>query len=1069
MTRVEPIESNRPPESEPSSTPSQTAAGYLGTFRPGQVLAERFVITEFLGSGGMGTVYEATDRVLEEQVAIKVIHPRIAANEDARLRLRREVQMARKITHPNICRFFDLFRHSGDDGLDLDLISMELLSGETLRQAMEREGAMEVDPALHLARQMASGLYAAHRLNIVHRDLKPSNVMLVQENDGLRVAITDFGLARFHCQMAEDPALTVTGEMVGTPAYMSPEQVRGDPISAASDIYSLGLILYEMLTGTLPFYGKNGLQVALNRLTRPPQPLLGIRPDVDRELAELIHHCLEVDPAQRLDGTLRILEFLELRNSSSNAFDRSAWRGSGVHEPAPSGASSRAVMDAGGVDPSASASAEPRPSPKVWRWALGAILCVAITGAVVGFLGRGPVPDAASVETTTVESPEVTVQPSVAPLETRVADVLEGQLRDMNTAVGSTVATVSADTESLRLAEDHLAVFDAVAAHRVLEEALEQHAEDPFLLARQAEALWRLGRDAEALAIAGRAVDRFGGVGAAQSLPIDALYFGLRGKWAKGLESLESSLVSLTDSVEASERRHELALWTVEATWLLGRNDPMEDLFAGLRQASEDPQDPRIDLWESRIAHGQGDYAAQERLARAVVDATQGPESRFLRFAGRMELAEALGRQGRLDEAAQQVDDIKASAARLQVPIYLAHGARVEGTLLKRQGQSAAAVAKLAEASALYEGLGALWGVCFTHKLLGNSSTAQLLRNPKPDLDLGIRGSEKGVAFCRRGGFQELEALVQFNLGRARRDRGEFDAAVALFQESSRQLGQLGNRRHQAVTRLGLALLLGRLGRTDEMLDALATSETWQRQFSDDEKLGRILGARAWGLIAAGQVASAKGTLAEAQELAVSPSRRLDLLELEGEVAWAEADQASLERAAKELMALASYLDRREPKAVAERLTVKALLLDGRLEEGLRRLEDLATPRAALLQAETLWDLGRIEAAAAVLAAAREDIGTLEERFKDWRVEILDLLLAAEGPGDRQRSIEGLQRIEHASVRKGHLHAAMRARLARGLLQGDREMLRAVEAQCRRHGFLRLAEAARSGRGAGAT
>ncbi len=214
----------------------------------GTVLAGRFELRRFIARGGMGVVYEAEDRMLRARVAVKVL---LGAVPDAEERIRREVLLARAVAHPNVCRVYELFAHSCEVGQLLFLV-MELLEGETLTREIARRGRFRPDEAEPLLRQMAAALGAAHAHGVLHRDFKSSNVLLVPQPDGrTRVVITDFGVAR--AVREGQRALTCTGSYVGTPAYMAPEQAQGSPLGPAADVYALGVVAYEMLTGELPF------------------------------------------------------------------------------------------------------------------------------------------------------------------------------------------------------------------------------------------------------------------------------------------------------------------------------------------------------------------------------------------------------------------------------------------------------------------------------------------------------------------------------------------------------------------------------------------------------------------------------------------------------------------------------------------------------------------------------------------------------------------------------------------------------------------------------------------------
>jgi eukaryotic-like serine/threonine-protein kinase len=269
----------------------------------GELLADRFRIVRFIASGGMGQVYEAEDEELREPVALKTIRPDLLAQPNAVARFKREVHLARQVTHPNVCRIFDLFRDTrgGELSHEVIFVSMELLKGQPLSARLRDGGAMREAEALPLIRQMASALSAAHAAGIVHRDFKPGNVVLVgmpgQEN--LRAVVTDFGLAVQSLIPDESFSVSTSQHIVGTPAYMSPEQLEGRPATASSDIYALGLVIYEMLTGAQPFQGDTPLSAALKRLSENPTPPRKFKPGLSPAWEKVILRCLERDPAKR--------------------------------------------------------------------------------------------------------------------------------------------------------------------------------------------------------------------------------------------------------------------------------------------------------------------------------------------------------------------------------------------------------------------------------------------------------------------------------------------------------------------------------------------------------------------------------------------------------------------------------------------------------------------------------------------------------------------------------------------------------------------------------------------------
>lgn len=228
-------------------------------FSAGQVVAGRFEILQFLNRGGMGEVYSAMDLELKEKVALKTIHPAIASSPSVIERFKQEVRQARRISHTNICRVYDLFSDEGSSGKPIWFLTMQLLEGCTLAERLAEVGPLPLDRALPIIRDMVHALSAAHDLGIVHRDFKPNNLMLVRQAQGLeRAVVTDFGLAQ-----GMDSELR---DVVGTPAYMAPEQAAGGATTPAADQFSLGLVICELLTGTIPTLDRTDAAAAKREL-----------------------------------------------------------------------------------------------------------------------------------------------------------------------------------------------------------------------------------------------------------------------------------------------------------------------------------------------------------------------------------------------------------------------------------------------------------------------------------------------------------------------------------------------------------------------------------------------------------------------------------------------------------------------------------------------------------------------------------------------------------------------------------------------------------------------------------
>ncbi|MFI5281436.1 MAG: serine/threonine-protein kinase, partial [Gemmatimonadales bacterium] len=264
----------------------------------GQVVADRYHIIKKLGEGGMGAVYLGEHVKMGRKSAIKVMAAAMSQDPDAISRFNREASNASRISHPNVCQIYDF----GETPDGLIYLAMEFIEGKALKDVIEEAGALPVARAASILKQAADALQAAHDLSIVHRDIKPDNLMVVAGKDGSDVVkVVDFGIARAVGGDETGQKVTKTGLVVGTPEYMSPEQLSGDKLDGRSDIYSLALVLYRMLTGTLPFEAESSQEVMIKRLTDDPMPLEQARPDLTfpAKLQLVMNVALARTPAER--------------------------------------------------------------------------------------------------------------------------------------------------------------------------------------------------------------------------------------------------------------------------------------------------------------------------------------------------------------------------------------------------------------------------------------------------------------------------------------------------------------------------------------------------------------------------------------------------------------------------------------------------------------------------------------------------------------------------------------------------------------------------------------------------
>ena len=291
--------------------PLLTSQPSASVFSHGQLVSGRYRIVRFLGRGGMGEVFEAEDRELKGRVALKTLLPSIASDRRMLARFKQEIQLSRRVSHPNVCRVFDLARHPADAApADATaFLTMEFLDGETLAARLHREGRISPADALPLLAQMADALDAAHRAGVIHRDFKPGNVMLVPSAEGLRAVVTDFGLARSFTAGGETTA-TLTGTLMGTLAYMAPELMSGSSASIASDVYAFGTTAYQMIAGALPFPSGTPLAGAIRRAKGPPPSPRTLVPGLDPKWEQAILRALDPEPERRFSRAGHLVKTL---------------------------------------------------------------------------------------------------------------------------------------------------------------------------------------------------------------------------------------------------------------------------------------------------------------------------------------------------------------------------------------------------------------------------------------------------------------------------------------------------------------------------------------------------------------------------------------------------------------------------------------------------------------------------------------------------------------------------------------------------------------------------------------
>jgi len=286
-------------KAEEQPIPTKTLEAPKEELTTGSTFAGRYQIIEELGRGGMGRVYKATDTKINEKVALKLIKPEIASDKKTLERFANELKIARKIAHKNVGRMYDINEEKGTH-----YITMEYVSGQDLKGLIRQTGQLAIGTSISIIKQVCDGLSEAHRTGVTHRDLKPSNIMIDKEGN---VRIMDFGIAR----SLKEKGITGAGVMIGTPEYMSPEQAEAKEVDQRSDIYSLGVIFYEMVTGRLPFEGDTALSIAMKHKMEIPKDPRELIPQVPEDLSQLILNCLEKDKDSRFQSAGEIQSELE--------------------------------------------------------------------------------------------------------------------------------------------------------------------------------------------------------------------------------------------------------------------------------------------------------------------------------------------------------------------------------------------------------------------------------------------------------------------------------------------------------------------------------------------------------------------------------------------------------------------------------------------------------------------------------------------------------------------------------------------------------------------------------------
>ncbi len=1020
----------------------------------GTVLAARFRIENVLGLGGMGVVYRATDLALDIPVALKLLRPELAARADAFDRFRQELLTARQVSSARVVRIHDLAQDEGQW-----FITMDLIEGEALDRRIDRDGALASDAAVAIARQLAEGLAAAHAKGVIHRDLKPANVLLDQDGSAY---ITDFGVAR----SLASGGLTQSGAVIGTPDYLSPEQARGEPVDGRSDLYALGLILYEMLTGAMPFTGGTIPEILAQRMLRTPPPVTEQRPDTPAWIARLVDRLLRPQPAHRFQSAEEIIRAIDRREVPREWLPRRrgllaaaiiavlALAGVGTwyvrHEAAPAVVAAIAPLHRLLVLP---LDAPEDALPATVRTALS----VQTRAAFAEVPGLAIVDEERTLQGQRQLDATATARVDIAAFRRVVgADrALHVQLAP-DAKQWRAIATLHQEGQALTLATatagEPAAAVEALLRIPALAEGLAIPAGSLKLSLPAPRALERFGaavlarrddKPADALKgfrAATRAAPEFAHGWLAQAEAAAAI-----GEQDAAREALEHAQRTATSSELLQRRvRADLALLegdapTAAAQWRAQLQAAPDDTFAELalsralgnggdftgaierlqKLVERDPNDPRawFELGKFSILQGQAQRAVDDHLVRALV-LYKRSGNRF----GEAETVNALGigysRLGQIDDAEEQYRKAVDLRTALGNRRGLATSLRNLGNVLSLRGKFDEAAASFQQARKLHAALGDREGLAAVENDLG------LLAEERGDYGAALNAFRRALTLWQQAGHKPGIAQALNDIGFAHYQLGAYDDAQAYLSQSAEAYRVLGDRTGQIRTQQNLGQLATARGQWSEArarLQASLDAAEQQQMF---------------------------------EEVAVSLRNLAELDLLQGHL------ESSMRRAQR-AETLFQQRDDSRGRVDAGLLRVQALLAARAMRQARSELDELK-PQLALASAEQRAIAAH--ARAQLLADTPSDsarraqaLGEASELADASGVKALQLLLQMQmSPDVRDPALEGaVVSLGNAALHLRWLEAAMQAALTGNDTATALRLYRDAQARLRRGDYLR--------------
>ncbi len=814
------------PDEEPTlrivhpSGPSRDADGWLEF---GERLAGRYRIQERIGSGGMGVVYRALDEQLGLCVALKALRPGVTDNGRLEERLRRELLLARQVSHRNAVRIHDI----GQDGGVL-FLTMDLVEGRSLREVLKEEKTLSPDRAVTITRQLAQALEAAHEEGIVHRDIKPANVLV--DGSG-RAWITDFGVAR----SLRAPGITRTGAVVGTLSYLSPEQARAGEVDGRSDLYALGILLFEMLTGELPFRGGSDAEAMAQRITGATRDVQTLREDVPPWLALVVQKLLQRDPDRRFQSATELLQALEGKRSfhwlpigrtvaATLALPALLAAGWFLIPPPPAPAGPRAprVRPAAAARPALLVSASPE-ARQAYAKGLD-LLARRDDQAAVAELRRA-----------------VAADPAFTAAWTRLGQTLSGmgQQREALEAARRGVSTPGADQEA-RALEARLR-GEPERARQLLEELVAERPQDIEARVELAEACTEAGDLDAALGHLRRVV---------AEVPNHPRAWFLLGKTAilagdsrrAADDYLVHALVVQNRLRNEAGRAEALNAFGI-AYQDLGQPDRALESYeeaAAIRKRLGDDRGYAATLRNlGLVALSQGEHdKAEERLdeALAILEKLDDP-------VGMADLHHDLGllaeERGRYPDALAHYRDALQLRRPLGRPLELADSLRSVGWASSLLGRYDDAMVYWSQGLELARRSGDRAGVTLGRQDIG---TLQIIQG---DWDAALASFQESLKESRELQMPEATGAALGHIGRIAQLQGRFQAALASFAEAQSVLKELGDVRGQVEFALAEAETRLEMGDLDGATRSLDTAEGWLAEGSNREQKAELFRLRA--------------------------------------------------------------------------------------------------------------------------------------------------------------------------------------------------------------------------------